>query len=185
MEYKIIRTKGRRLKLYVEKDCTVVVKAPARARKADIEKFVLANIRWIEERKREHSRRAAMGTAPTPREIKILKKQAADVMGRKTEHFAAVMGVKPDGIKITSAKKRWGSCTRKGNSYTICYSYRNMFLSDRCRDYIAVHELAHIKHMNHSKAFYAEIEKILPDYRQLIKEIAGYPDYDLYPAADM
>ena len=173
MEYKIIRTKGRRLKLYVEKDCTVVVKAPARAKKADIEKFVLANIRWIEERRREHSRRAAMGTAPTPREIKILKKQAADIMGHKTEYFAAVMGVRPDGVKITSAKKRWGSCTRKGNSYTICYSYRNMFLSDRCRDYIAVHELAHIKHHNHSKQFWALVEKYMPDYKERKKLLKG------------
>ena len=92
-------------------------------------------------------------------------------MPQITDKYAAIMGLRYSGVKITSAKKRWGSCnSNKG----ICYSYRIMVLPGHCREYIAVHELAHTVHMNHSQKFYALIKKYIPNYKEIEKEIAGF-----------
>ena len=79
------------------------------------------------------------------------------------------MGLKYGRITITSAQKRFGSCNSNGN---ICFSYRLMLYPESAREYVIVHELAHLKEMNHSKAFYAIIASVLPDYkhrRKLLK----------------
>ena len=73
------------------------------------------------------------------------------------------MGLEPTGVKITSAKKRFGSCSAKNS---ICYSWRLMLYSKEAIDYVVVHELAHIAHKNHGPQFYALIEKYLPDYKE-------------------
>jgi len=73
------------------------------------------------------------------------------------------MSLKHGRITITSAKTRFGSCSSKGN---ISYSYRLMLYPEAAREYVVVHELAHLLEMNHSKRFYAIIEKYLPDYKE-------------------
>ena len=73
------------------------------------------------------------------------------------------MGLKPKGVKITSAKKRFGSCSANDS---ICYSWRLMLYPKEAIDYVVVHELAHIVHKNHGQGFYSLIEKYLPDYKE-------------------
>ena len=73
------------------------------------------------------------------------------------------MGLKYGRITITSAKTRFGSCSSKGR---ISYSYRLMLYPEAARDYVVVHELAHLVEMNHSKRFYDVIEKFMPDYKE-------------------
>ena len=73
------------------------------------------------------------------------------------------MGLKYSRITITSAETRFGSCSSKGN---ISYSYRLMLYPEAAREYVVVHELAHLLEMNHSKKFYAIVERYLPDYKE-------------------
>ena len=73
------------------------------------------------------------------------------------------MQAEPEGIKITSAKTRWGSCIAKNS---LCFSWRLMLLPDDIIDYIVVHELAHIRVKNHQKQFYDEVRRYMPDYRE-------------------
>ena len=73
------------------------------------------------------------------------------------------MGVEPTCIKINSAKKRYGSCSGKNS---LNFSLYLMDKDERFIDYVVVHELAHIVHHNHSKEFYALIEKYMPDYKE-------------------
>ena len=83
------------------------------------------------------------------------------------------MGLKHGRITITSAKTRFGSCSSKGN---ISYSYLLMTYPEAAREYVVVHELAHLVHMNHSAAFYSLVEQYMPDYkarRKLLKSPAG------------
>ena len=72
------------------------------------------------------------------------------------------MGLTPTQIRITSARRRFGSCSSEGH---ICYSWRLMQYAPEAIDYVIVHELAHLKHMNHSPAFYALVAKYLPDHK--------------------
>lgn len=70
---------------------------------------------------------------------------------------------KPIGdIRIKSQKKRWGSCSSKGN---LNFNWKIVMMPDEMFDYIIVHELCHLKHLNHSKLFWESVEKILPDYK--------------------
>lgn len=95
--------------------------------------------------------------------VKIYKLTAKQVLAVKTMEHAANMGVAPNSIKINSAKTRWGSCSAKKS---INYSWRLMMAEDGVIDYVVVHELAHIKEMNHSPRFWAVVAGVLPDYKE-------------------
>ncbi|MBR5521249.1 MAG: M48 family metallopeptidase [Oscillospiraceae bacterium] len=177
MEYRVKKSKRKKITLTVERDGTVLVKAPYGTSDVIIKDFVNRNRSWIKEQQQKHMENSQQGEPLTDEEIKYLKGMAELVMKTKTEYFARRMGIKYKGIKITSAHKRWGSCKSDGS---ICYSYRCMLVPDECQDYIAVHELAHIKQFNHSKDFYAEIEKVLSDYKDREAILKNFSNYDLY-----
>ena len=99
-------------------------------------------------------------------EINALKEEAKEYIPKRLCEFSAIMNASPKSVKITSAKTRFGSCSGKNS---ICFSYRLMLYPKEAVDYVIVHELAHIKHKNHSKEFYSYIEKYLPDYKERVK----------------
>ena len=74
------------------------------------------------------------------------------------DKYSAIMGLVPNEIKITSAKKRFGSCSGRG---TVCFSKYLCLYPDSAIEYVVVHELAHLKHLDHSKSFHALVEKYL------------------------
>ena len=92
--------------------------------------------------------------------------QAKEYLPQRTAHWSTVMGLVPAGIKITSARTRFGSCSGKNS---ICFSWRLMLYPPEAIDYVIVHELAHIRHHDHSPAFYALIAQYLPDWKARMK----------------
>lgn len=165
MEYKLIRSKRKTIELSIGDDFVPLVKAPLNASTADIEIFVRKNEKWIEkqtERKLEHGKRLDI----SEEEEAVLKVKALAYLRERTAMFSGLMGLEPTGIKITSAKKRFGSCSGKNS---ICYSWCLMLYPPEAIDYVVVHELAHIKYKNHGKNFYKLIENYLPDYKNRIK----------------
>ena len=84
------------------------------------------------------------------------------------QHYSKIIGVTPIDIKITSATTRWGSCSGKNS---LCFPFRISLLPTELIDYIVVHELIHIRVKNHSKRFYREVEKYMPDYKDRISGI--------------
>jgi len=102
----------------------------------------------------------------TPEEIKaacvqIYRRSAKSVLPQKVQRFAEQMDVLPRNVKITSAKTRWGSCSARGN---LCFSWQVMMAGEPEVDYIVIHELAHLKELNHGPQFWALVEKFLPEY---------------------
>ena len=91
------------------------------------------------------------------------KKQARALLTERVEFFAQAQGLKVKKIRISSARTRWGSCSAKG---TLSFTWRLVMAPPDVIDYVVVHELCHLKELNHSKAFWAQVEKILPDYKQ-------------------
>ena len=95
-----------------------------------------------------------------------LADKALDIIPRRVEYFAKRIGVTYGRITIRNQKTRWGSCSSKGNLNFNCLL---MLVPSEVLDYVVVHELCHRKEMNHSKAFWIEVEKVLPDYRDMVK----------------
>ena len=165
MEYSIIFSDRRTVSLSV-KDGTLTVRAPYGTKKSRIDLIVKEHTSWIEKQQLKQRTPRIKDASLTDSKIKALKKSARQVLTAKTQHFAEMMGLKYGRITITSAKTRFGSCSSKGN---ISYSYLLMLYPEEAIDYVVVHELAHLRELNHSPAFYRIVEKILPDYKSRAK----------------
>ena len=140
------------------------MRAPWLCPQGVIDAFIAKHQDWITKKQAEFSPPHAYSAE----ELARLRARAKEYLPGRVAHFAPMVGVCPTGIKITSARRRYGSCSSKGG---ICFSLFLMEKSDAAIDYVVVHELCHLKQMNHSPAFYREVEKILPDYRERIKEL--------------
>ena len=149
----------------------LLVRAPLKMSDREIERFVLKYRGWAEEKLKTAQKRAAHEQSITERE-KELREKAEHLLPELTARYSAVMGLKPSSVKITSAKKRFGSCSGKNG---ICFSWRLMAYPMPAIEYVVVHELAHIKHHNHSAAFYALIGRYMPDYRKREKLLKKTP----------
>ena len=169
-KYKIIRSDRKTLSLQVTGECEIIVRAPKRYSERKIEKFISEHEDWLEKALARQQSVKDSKIELSDDDIKYLKKLAGEILPKKVEYYASVMGVEPQNVKITSAQKRFGSCSSKNN---ICFSYILMLYSEEAVDYVVVHELAHTVHHDHSRQFYAFVENVLPDYRKREKLLNG------------
>jgi len=95
--------------------------------------------------------------------VAIYKILAKSDLTLKVYDYAAKMNVAPSAVKINSATSRWGSCSAQRS---LNFSWRLIMADDDVIDYVVVHELAHLREMNHSPRFWAIVEGVLPDYRE-------------------
>ncbi|TFH51131.1 MAG: M48 family peptidase [Lysobacterales bacterium] len=100
-------------------------------------------------------------TAPRPLIEAWYRREAKRCLPARLTPYARMLGVAPKRISIRAQRTRWGSCSSHG---TICLNWRLMLLpSDLC-DYVLLHELCHLRHMDHSVKFWALVESVFPDY---------------------
>ena len=170
MEYTVKFSKRKSLQLVIDRQAEVIVRAPLRTSMKTVEWFVQEHEDWIAKHLEIQRQRLAQHPEPTEEEKLQLISRAKEYLPKRTMEYAAIMGVQPTGIRITSARTRFGSCSAKNS---ICYSWRLMQHPKAAVDYVVVHELAHILHKDHSKAFYATVERYLPDYRERRKLLKG------------
>lgn len=169
LNYTVKRSYRKTVGLEVKRDCTVLVRAPYGMSGAEIDKFVTKYSGWIEEKLSAVRKRADLDERIDAREEE-LRLAAKERIPWLVSEYSDIMGLKPTSVKITSAKGRFGSCGAKNG---LCFSWRLMAYPERAVRYVVVHELAHIAHHNHSPAFYALVEKYMPDYKErqkLLKE---------------
>ena len=143
-------------------NCEIIVRAPIKMSDRAIAEFVSKYRGWIDKKLPEAEKRAKKSKAISEKEDE-LRRAAREVIPPLVERYSKLMGLKPASIKITSAEKRFGSCSGKNS---LCFSWRLMAYPTEAVEYVVVHELAHIKHHNHSSAFYSLIEKYMPDYKE-------------------
>ena len=99
---------------------------------------------------------------PKDRLVKWLKENAKRIFTQVTADTAKRMGVTYQSVGVNSAKSRWGSCSGEN---TIHFTFRLLYAPKAVIEYVIVHELAHTKHHNHSRAFWLEVEKFVPDWK--------------------
>lgn len=167
----VIRSNRKTVAIQVNSDLSVTVRAPRLASQKDIERILEEKESWIckhiEQIKKKKEKYEAENTEKlTHEELIALADKALDVIPGRVEYFAKLIGVTYGRITIRNQKTRWGSCSSKGNLNFNCLL---MLVPSEIIDYVVVHELCHRKEMNHSKAFWTLVEKVLPDYRDAVK----------------
>lgn len=166
-QYTVIRSRRKSLALQVDKDCNITVRAPLFVSQKEIEAFVAEKKEWLEKAILTQREKVKNQKVYTQEDIENLRRKAKEILPPKVSYYSALMGVVPTAVKINSAKTRYGSCSGKNN---INFSLYLMDKDERFIDYVVIHELAHIKHHNHSKEFYAFIERFMPDYKEIVNK---------------
>ena len=165
MDYELIFADRRSIRLQLRDDGSLLVRAPRWMSRREVDVFVASKERWICEKRALLARgnRDWGGAAPSPEELAQLKAQAREDLGTRLAHWAEEMGVAPKKLTIRTQHARWGSCSSRGN---ISLNALLMLAPEAVRDYVVVHELCHMKEMNHSQRFWVEVARILPNYAE-------------------
>ena len=161
-EYTVIRSRRRTMALQVTRDAQVVVRAPVHAPQQEIHRFVAEHEDWLRKQIARQEQRLSSHPPRSREEQETLRQKAKETLPPLVRQWARQIGVEPAGVKITSARTRFGSCSGKNS---LCFSLYLMEYPPDAIEAVVVHELAHIRHHDHSPAFYAEVEKYLPDWR--------------------
>ena len=162
-EIKIIRSNRKSISLQVDENCRIIVRAPIWCTRRKIDKFINEKQDWLSKALEKQQRRAEKLSDLDEAKIKELKKYALEYLPERLDYYSKIMNVSYTGFKVTSARKRFGSCS--GNN-SLCFSYMLMLYPKEAIDYVVVHELAHIRYKNHQKEFYDFISTVLPDYKE-------------------
>ncbi len=166
-QYTVIRSDRRSIALQVDSQCNITVRAPFMCSQKEIDGFILDKKEWLEKTIIKQREKIKSAKVYTEDEVEFLRSKAKEVIPQKVAYYSQIMGVKPENVKINSARKRYGSCSGTNN---LNFSLYLMDKPTEFVDYVVVHELAHIKHHNHSKDFYSFIEQFIPNYKDVVKK---------------
>lgn len=170
-DIELIRSSRKSIAIEIDRDLKIKVRAPQRMNQNQIMRFVKEKEQWIrlhlakmiqlqkmQEKEMTDTQRATL----TPEDLQRLMVLARREIPVRVKYFAEQMGVTYGKITIRNQKTRWGSCSQIGNLNFNCHL---MEMPTEILDYVVVHELCHRKQMNHSRLFWMEVEKVLPDYQ--------------------
>lgn len=163
MDYELIYSKRKTLCLQVKQNGAIIVRAPFKTPRAKIEDFVSKHRNWIDKKVEIAKNRLVSIDMLDQGEIKKLKELAWEIIPPKVEYYAGLVDVTYTKVSINSAKTRFGSCS---SQRTLNFSCNLMRYPERAIDYVVLHEVAHLKELNHSKKFWAIVERYMPDYKE-------------------
>ena len=160
MDYELIRSRRRTIGAQI-RDGRLIVRAPWYVTEAEINRFLQAHESWIET---HLAREKAAAEVPklTHDALLELANRAKEVIPQRVAYFAPLVGAGYGRITIRSQRTRWGSCSAQGN---LSFNCLLMLAPPEVLDGVVVHELCHRLEPNHSRRFYAEVLRVLPDYR--------------------
>lgn len=147
--------------VYIQiKEGKVIVKAPKKVSKKEIEKIIKQKSDWIQKALEKEIKKQEKQPLYTKEEFKR-------IIEKNVNELVQLTGLKPNKITIKQIKYAWGSCSSKKN---ITLNLELIKYSQEAIRYVILHELCHIKYMNHSKYFWNLVEKYMPNYKQVKKE---------------
>lgn len=159
LEYEIIYSKIKNVYIQI-KEGKVIVKAPKKVKKEEIEKIIKQKSEWIQKALEKEINKQEKQPLYTKEEFK-------KIIEKNVNELVQLTGLKPNKITIKQIKYAWGSCSSKKN---ITLNLELIKYSQEAIRYVILHELCHIKYMNHSKDFWNLVEKYMPNYKQVKKE---------------
>lgn len=158
------------ISIQIKEDATVHVRVPFYTGLGTARRFIEEKREWIRINHQKMCSRLAENAEPAlspvqQKQTEILKKRflnaAKTYFPRRCAELQKLTGGVYDKISIRNQKTRWGSCSQTG---TLSFNYRLMMAPPQVSDYVIVHELCHLTHMNHSDAFWKKVADVMPDY---------------------
>ena len=159
IEYQIKYSKIKNIYIQIKKG-QIIIKAPKRVNKKVIEKLIEQKAEWIQKTIEKENKKQEKEPLYTKEKFKEIIEKNVNELIQKT-------GLKPNKITIKQIKYAWGSCSSKKN---ITLNLELIKYSQQAIRYVILHELCHLKYMNHSKDFWNLVEKYMPNYKQVKKE---------------
>ena len=155
--------RAKRYLIRVRLDGSVRVTIPRRGSRREAEAFYQQQRGWVtEHQQRVANARAAVPDDLSPSEQRMLRARAKRELPPRLLELAQTAGVTVRRVSVRSQRHRWGSCSASG---LICLNWRLVTMPDWVRDYVLVHELMHLKRMDHSPAFWAHVASMYPNYK--------------------
>ena len=173
IDYTIKKSKrAKRLRIAVYCDASVVVTAPYRLKENIIEEFIISKSKWLLE-KLEFFKKVEkkMSFKFSKKDYLKHKEEAEELVLGRLEYFSKSYNFSYNQVSIKNQKTVWGSCSKKKN---LNFNYKIIFLPSKLADYIIVHELCHLKEMNHSAKFWALVSKTMPNFKEVRKELKNH-----------
>lgn len=174
IEYTLkVSTRSRRMRLAIHRGGILVVTIPSRMGERMMERFISEKADWVLSKMELMKLKAPKEVIPISKtELKRLKVVTRELVHRRAEYFNEYYRLTYHNVAIRNQKTRWGSCSRQGN---LNFNVKLALLPSKLADYIIVHELCHLKEMNHSPRFWKLVAQTFPDHKELRKELRkGY-----------
>ncbi|MBD5489105.1 MAG: M48 family metallopeptidase [Lachnospiraceae bacterium] len=168
LPYTLIRSNRRSFSISIAPDGQITVRVPMRATQKEISHLLIEKRIWIVTKYlevQEKQRNRPVSELTDTQRFALEKRYitaAKEYFPKRVAHFQQFTGGSYNRITIRDQKTRWGSCSARG---TLSFNWRLMLAPPAILDYVVVHELCHLTHMNHSAAFWQKVESVYPDYR--------------------
>lgn len=162
--------RSKKLALSVSEDGTVKMSIPQWVTYKEAKDFLERKKKWVLKQVERTSNRSAqsMLCLGTREDYLENKEIARNFVQKRIDHFNSFYLFDYQRISIRNQRMRWGSCSGKGN---LNFNWRIIYLTGEQADYLIVHELCHLKHLNHSHDFWQCVGKTIPNYRQISKTL--------------
>lgn len=167
LTYRIVRSERKTLSVSIQPDCTITVRAPRSVSDSQIRRFLIEKQHWLItkylEAKQKQEAIPCSDLTDTQRAALTRRyiDAAKEYFPKRVAYFHQFTGGTYSRITIRDQKTRWGSCSSKG---TLSFNWRLMLAPTAILDYVVVHELCHLRHMDHSPAFWQAVGEVFPDY---------------------
>lgn len=175
--YSIIKCARRRtLGIVIDADGNVEVRIPMRVTYAEAEAFVSERYDWIIKSRRKMLERRQWHEAKNWEQIKAMTQpwmqgRGGELFRAKVDGWAEKLGVDYNRLTVRDISTRWGSCSSRKN---LSFSWKVFVMPERMVDYLVVHELAHLRYMNHSQDFWNLVKTFIPECREIKKHFEEY-----------
>lgn len=166
IEYELVRSNRKTVSIRINEEGEVIVRAPLRLAKDKIDELVIEKADWIENtiaKLAESKERLGNVHKLSDAELERLKRIARVELRNLVREYAPLVGAGYGRVTIRAQKSRWGSCNKDGNINLNCLL---VLAPIEVRKYVVVHELCHRIEMNHSKRFWDEVARVLPNYKE-------------------